>query len=96
MRRIGARTFLRRPGETDHDTSADFNHELCLFGVMTTSTVFKRKIGYRPCAVYAILECNGDFRLAARTLLAKGYGVPYKQLRSKKNDPPMLFAAVIF
>ncbi len=63
---------------------------------MTASTVYKRRIGYSPCAVYAILECNGDFRLAARPFLAKGYGVPYKQSSSKKNDPPMLCAAVIF
>jgi hypothetical protein len=47
----------------------------------TTSTEFVRGVGYRPCAVYAFLECNKDFTLAARRLLADGYGVPYKKRR---------------
>ena len=72
------RTYFRRPGNTDHDTSGDYNHQLGLFGVKSTNTDFQRDKGYKPHAVYAILECNGDFKLAAKRLLAEGYGVPYR------------------
>ncbi|MDF2190491.1 bifunctional DNA primase/polymerase [Paraflavitalea sp. CAU 1676] len=72
------RTFLRRPGDTDHLTSGDFHHKLGLFTVMTTNSEFKRKKGYKPYAVFAILECNGNFQLAARMLVEQGYGVAYK------------------
>lgn len=76
----GVRTYFRRPGVTDHDTSGDYNHELGWFGVFTTSSPdFERGRAYRPSAVYAILECNGDFTLAAKQLLAEGYGIAYKQ-----------------
>lgn len=71
------RTYLRRPGDTDHDTSGDFHHVLGLFGVFTTSTEFIPGKGYSPSAVYAILECQGDFTLAAKQLLKMGYGIPY-------------------
>lgn len=81
VRYDGVKTYFRRPGITDHDTSGDFHHGLNLFGVFTTSTEFERKVGYRPCAVYAFLECNKDFKLAARRLLAEGYGVPYNKRR---------------
>jgi hypothetical protein len=72
------KTYFKRPGETDHKTSGDFHHKMGLFGVHSPSTQFIRRKGYRPSAVYAILECNGDFKQAAKELLAKGYGVPYK------------------
>lgn len=75
------RTYFKRPGNTDHKTSGDYHEELNLFTVFTTSTEFTAEKGYRPSAVYAILECGGDFRLAAKKLLAAGYGVPYSQRR---------------
>lgn len=75
---IGDKTYFRRPGETDHVTSGDFHHGLNKFGVTSTSTCFKQFKGYKPSAVYAILECAGDFKEAARKLLLLGYGVPYK------------------
>lgn len=81
VRYDGVKTYFRRPGITTHDTSGDFHHGMNLFGVFTTSTEFERKVGYRPCAVYAFLECKQDFKLAAKRLLAEGYGVPYNQRR---------------
>lgn len=75
------KTYFRRPGNTDHDTSGDYNHELRLFGVFTPNTEFERGKGYKPYAVYAILECNGDFRLAAKRLIKEGYGIAYKNRR---------------
>jgi hypothetical protein len=77
IRRTSLRTYLRRPGNTTHDTSGDYNHQLGLFGVFSTSTEFETGKGYKPYAVYAILECGGDFRKAAKKLLHDGYGTPY-------------------
>ena len=72
------KTYLQRPGDTEHFTSGDYNHKLGLFGVFSTSTEFEVGKGYRPYAVYTILECEGNFRLAAKRLLKEGYGIPYK------------------
>lgn len=72
------RTYLRRPGNTTHDRSGDFHHRLNRFGVFSTNTPFEVGKSYRPCAVYAILECGGDFRLAANVLSSAGFGIPYK------------------
>lgn len=80
VRTTSMKTYFKRPGDTDHKTSGDFHHGLGLFGVFTTSTVFIPRKGYRPSAVYAILECGGDFKLAAKRLLEEGYGIPYKNM----------------
>ncbi len=78
VRRVGPRTYFRRPGDTDKDTSGDFHHELRLFKVFTTNSIFEADKGYSPHRVYAFLECNKDFNLAAKKLLALGHGVAYK------------------
>jgi hypothetical protein len=83
-RKTTIKTYFRRPGNTDHETSGDYNHQLGLFGVFSTSTEFKLRTGYRPYAVYAILECGGNFKLAAKRLLAEGYGTPYSK---RRTDP---------
>ncbi|MET6999435.1 bifunctional DNA primase/polymerase [Chitinophaga defluvii] len=70
------RTLLKRPGETDKYRSGDYNHELGLFSVFTTSTEFEPGRGYRPYAVYAMLECGGDFKEAVRQLARQGFGQP--------------------
>lgn len=80
VKRRGLKTYFRRPGDTDHETSGDFHHGLGLFGVFTPSTDFIPKKGYSPSAVYAILECQGDFKLAAKRLVEEGYGIPYKNM----------------
>lgn len=78
IRTVGVKTYFRRPGDTDHDTSGDYHEGLGLFTVFTPNSEFTAYTGYRPHAIYAILECNKDFKLAARRLLEQGYGVPYK------------------
>jgi len=75
------KTVFRRPGHTDHHTSGDYNHKMNLFGVFSTSTQFKAHKGYKPSAVFAILECNSDFTLASKKLIQMGYGIPYKKQR---------------
>jgi len=71
------KTFFRRPGGTHHKTSGDFHHGLRIFSVFTTSTVFKPQTPYNPSAVYALLECGGDFRRAAKKLARQGFGKSY-------------------
>ena len=70
----GIRTFFKRPGDTDKRSSGSFNHELNYFSVFSTSTEFVPRAGYRPYAVYALLECSGDFSLAYRKLSNEGFG----------------------
>lgn len=68
------RTLFLRPGDTNQQSSGDYNHDMRLFSVFSTSTAFKPGKGYSPCAVYAVLECGGNFKEAAKSLAAKGYG----------------------
>lgn len=78
VRTNGERSYYRRPGETDHDTSGNYHHRLGFFSVFSTSTEFIRRQPYRPSAVYAVLACQGDFHLAARQLVLAGFGIPYR------------------
>lgn len=72
-------TFLR-PGETSSKSSGDYSRKMGLFSVFTTSSEFEPNKGYKPSAVYAMLECGNDFKVAAKKLLAEGYGEPYKKI----------------
>ena len=87
------RTYYLRPGsKADH--SGSFNKDMRLFSVFSVNTPFIVQKGYKPAAVYAILEHNGDFKAAARALLDLGYGekkTSYgdkleRQLFSKKQN----------
>ena len=72
--RTNERTFFKRPGDSDQRSSGSFNHSLNYFSVFSTSTEFVPKAGYRPYAVYAVLECGGDFSLAYKRLASEGFG----------------------
>ena len=87
------RTYYLRPGsQADH--SGSFNKEMRLFSVFSVNTPFIVQKGYKPAAVYAILEHNGDFKAAAKALLDLGYGEKKtsfgdkleRQLFSKKQN----------
>ena len=86
----------RRPGK-DSGVSASFGIIPDRFWVWTTSTVFESEHVYRPYAVYAMLEHNGDFKAAATALATQGYGSGRKQaekpLESKKKAPDRDFEA---
>jgi hypothetical protein len=71
------RVYLRRPGKTQFKSSGDYHRLLNRFKVFTTKTQFDPAKSYRPSAVYALLECGDDFTVAAKRLLAEGYGVSY-------------------
>jgi hypothetical protein len=68
------KTQLQRAGQTTAQTSGNFDHDLNRFSVFTTSTQFEPMRGYMRYAVFAILECNGDFSEASRRLYEMGYG----------------------
>jgi hypothetical protein len=70
----GERDFLKRPGKTDSHISADYHRGLGLFKVFSTSTQFETGRGYKPFAIYATLEHNGNFSEAAKQLIKDGYG----------------------
>jgi hypothetical protein len=62
-----------RHPNTENDSSATLFPDGG-FLVFSTSTEFEAGQGYRPHAVFAVLECNGDFSRAARVLGNKGFG----------------------
>jgi len=75
----------RRPGKNS-GTSATFSRDHNRFYCWTTSTAFEAPSAYRPFAVFAVLECAGDFHEAARRLAAQGYGAQ-KQLGGVRTPP---------
>ncbi len=66
--------ILKRPGETKAKHSAYFNKAKNWFSVFSTSTEFEIQKAYLPYAVYAMLECNGNFSEASKKLYELGYG----------------------
>jgi hypothetical protein len=93
IRENSERIYFRRPGK-DTGTSGDILKEKMWFSVFTTSSLFDPQKAYLPYAVFAMLECNGDFTQAAKKLLDLGYGEKReffgdkleKQLYKKKMD----------
>jgi P4 family phage/plasmid primase-like protien len=75
--------FLRRPGKTE-GYSATLGHVAAnvLFVFSSNAWPFQGPHGdepgtaYKPFSVYGLLECGGDFQLAARMLALSGYGHP--------------------
>ena len=70
----GNKTVFLRPGHTDAASSGNYDHEKGWFSVFTTSTEFEPQKAYKAYAVFAVLECNKDWSLAASKLLDMGYG----------------------
>ena len=67
------RIFFLRPGSSSK-TSGSWNKSMQLFSVFSVNTPFTVEKGYKLAAVFAILECNSDFKEAARRLVNLGYG----------------------
>jgi len=87
------KTVMLRPGDTKSKSSGDWSKKMGLFSVFTTSSEFEPNKGYRPAAVFAMLECNNDYKVSAKKLLSDGYGEPFskiprdiKKFVEKKND----------
>ena len=67
VREDNDRYYLLRPGQTSSVTSAVIFKDKRIFYPHTTSTSFQNK-GYNPFALYAHLECNGDWKKACKQL----------------------------
>ena len=67
VREDNDRYYLLRPGQTSSVTSAVIFKDKRIFYPHTTSTSFQNR-GYNPFAVYAHLECNGDYKKACKQL----------------------------
>jgi hypothetical protein len=70
----GRKTLMKRPGDTKAAYSGNWDEDKGWFTVFTTSTEFEAQKAYKPYAVYAVLECSGDWNLAAKKLYDAGYG----------------------
>jgi len=70
----GERVLVKRPGSTSSLSSGSYNEGLNLFSVFSTSTEFEVGKGYRPYAVFGVLECNSDWSECSRRLYDMGYG----------------------
>ena len=78
--------YWTRPGK-DQGVSASWDVIPGRFWVFSTSTPFEANHVYRPWHVFAVLECAGDFREAARRLRSLGYGAPAPK-RPPAPTPP--------
>ena len=68
----GSRIPVCRP---DRKTpSGNFNTEYNLLRVFSSSTIFDTDKSYNPFTIYAMLECGGDVKMAARQISEMGYG----------------------
>lgn len=85
--RNGERTYLKRPGKTTSQVSADFHHGLNLFKVFTTSSEFQPGKGYKPFGVYCLLEHKGNPSEAAKQLIKEGYGDRGTPIDNKLKRP---------
>jgi hypothetical protein len=86
------RIYYTRPGK-DRGTSADYHKERRLFKCWSTSQGdFEEQKAYSHTAVYAKLECHGDFAKASEQLERQGYGkrkpIETRQEPAKVRDQP--------
>jgi hypothetical protein len=83
-RKQSPRIYFTRPGK-DKGTSADYHEEKKLFKCWSTSvSEFEDGKAYSHTAVFALLECNGDFSRACSELQNQGYGK--RKPVSQKSD----------
>ena len=72
----GQVTDWRRPGKQDWGLSGTTNYgdSGLLYVFSSNAYPFDQERGYDKFAAFALLNCNGDFRLAAGQLRQQGYG----------------------
>lgn len=75
--------YWTRPGK-EKGISASWDVVPGRLWVFTTSTAFEPNHVYKPYAVYAMLECGGDFSRASSELRRQGFG---GALPKKKQQP---------
>lgn len=79
----GSKTLFLRPGQTTSQSSGNYDSSNNWFSVFTTSSIFEPEKAYLPYAVFAVLECNGDYSEAAKKLLDMGYGEKKQTVKEK-------------
>ncbi len=71
----GENYYLVRPGKSIRDGhSASYNERLEKVYIFTSSSNLEQNTSYDAFALYAALNCNDDFKQAARELYKQGYG----------------------
>lgn len=80
----GRKVMMLRPGQTTSQSSGNYDEEKKWFSVFTTSSEFEPEKAYLPYAVFALLECNKDYSLAAKKLLDLGYGDRQEPVKKKE------------
>jgi archaellum biogenesis ATPase FlaH len=88
VRHKAGKTIFLRPGHTTSATSGDYDHSRKWFSVFTTSSIFEPGKSYLPYAVYAMLECGGNFSDAAKKLYDLGYGDRYERQQEVNQKTP--------
>jgi hypothetical protein len=86
--RRGKKILMRRPGKTDAFSSGHFDEEDRRFSVFSTSTDFEANTRHQPWAVFAILECKGDFKEATIKLSQQGFGDSFEVLKANNAEIP--------
>jgi hypothetical protein len=74
VKQSGERIHLKRPGKTNSKVSGNWHLSKRIFFPFTSSTQFEAGQGYNPTSVYALLECDNDFKEASHKLYDEGYG----------------------
>lgn len=72
--RKGKKVLMLRPGDTKAQQSGNYDEDKKWFSVFSSSTQFEPQSPYLPYAVFAILECNGDFKECPKKLYDLGFG----------------------
>lgn len=70
----GENIHFTRPGKNDGTTSATYHTQKRVLYVFTTSSQFEANKGYNNSSIYAILECDNDYKVLAQKLKSEGYG----------------------
>jgi len=78
VRERGEKVDMLRPGQTDSKTSGNFHTTKRLFYNFSTSSPWLDVGAHSPAKIYTLLEHHGDYKEAYRSLLAQGYGEPYR------------------
>lgn len=86
----GRKLLMLRPGDTSASHSGNFDEDRNWFSVFSTSTQFEPMHSYYPAAVYAVLECNGDYNEAAKKLYDLGYGDRQETIIENRIEIPSL------
>ncbi len=97
VREVGSSIQWRRPGKTDGGISAttNFQNSALLYVFSSNASPFENECAYSKFAAYAILNHNGDFTDAAKSLAEQGYGTPLESSIDYANpanwEPPIEF-----